>query len=452
MNMRAKLSLCSLVAGLSIASICVFSNKRGSSFITYGNHTHVGYHYDAKMNTETEPGHLEFWTCCTCHEVFLEEPEGEFADQDDENMSGGLTEFHPAYLAPRDIAIFYFDYFGFYDDEETEFYVGGCLLDGDIQTNDLIGLYLDDDITYIRVKRLYRWDDEEELDILVDSIDNTEDYITIITDPFECDDSYCFGIAGDICGSVSAVNARYFVRGYNEISFHMPLIRDVYYLALCDSSFERVYQNFCVYAKIDFDKEVAYESSGYCSIEFLESEDGNEILVPEIILSLYLDYEESIGFYITDDETSFEYCPGIINVSCGFTLKSCYFKANDKLYSDVALLNEISSEPEYDSRFALYISFDSRGYYGYSSTMELDVAIYYYDENIYPRSYEDIISTDIFLYSHEDETNVMQAHVCGYKLSDTEGLTHLQLRDFKDLDGNPCDYTFEFDAVVAYYE
>ncbi len=84
--------------------------------------------------------------------------------------------------------------------------------------------------------------------------------------------------------------------------------------------------------------------------------------------------------------------------------------------------------------------------------MELGVAIYYYDENIYPRSYEDIISTEIFLYSHEDETNVMQAHVCGYKLSDTEELTHLQLRDFKDLDGNPCDYTFEFDAVVAYYE
>ncbi len=61
---------------------------------------HVGYHYAKKDPTKTESGHKEFWTCCKCHQQFLEEQEGAFYDVDDSAMTGGLSEEHIAYLAP----------------------------------------------------------------------------------------------------------------------------------------------------------------------------------------------------------------------------------------------------------------------------------------------------------------------------------------------------------------
>ena len=62
---------------------------------------HVGYHYDEVMPSESAPGHYEFWACCKCHEVFLEEPAvGSFVDAAENQMTGGIDDTHPAYLDP----------------------------------------------------------------------------------------------------------------------------------------------------------------------------------------------------------------------------------------------------------------------------------------------------------------------------------------------------------------
>lgn len=69
---------------------------------------HVGYHYAALDETYNTAGHKEFWSCCKCHEAFLEEPEGVFIDNDDENMTGELDENHIAYI-PCDPLLEYYD-------------------------------------------------------------------------------------------------------------------------------------------------------------------------------------------------------------------------------------------------------------------------------------------------------------------------------------------------------
>ena len=56
--------------------------------------SHEGHHYDAVNATSQAHGHDEFWTCCKCHETFLEEPESGTWDDAGEYV-GGVPENVP---------------------------------------------------------------------------------------------------------------------------------------------------------------------------------------------------------------------------------------------------------------------------------------------------------------------------------------------------------------------
>ena len=95
--------LTAVVAGATVLS---FSNNESNS-MNYSLMAavpecayHHGYHYAAKAATIDQPGHQEFWACCTCQHQYLVQPEGSFTDQDDAYMTGGLDENHIAYIAP----------------------------------------------------------------------------------------------------------------------------------------------------------------------------------------------------------------------------------------------------------------------------------------------------------------------------------------------------------------
>lgn len=60
---------------------------------------HNGYHYTAVEATYENSGNKEFWTCCTCHQQFLAQPEGTFVDQDLTAAIGGFDSTHIAYSA-----------------------------------------------------------------------------------------------------------------------------------------------------------------------------------------------------------------------------------------------------------------------------------------------------------------------------------------------------------------
>ena len=65
---------------------------------------HTGYHYEYLAPSFEADGHEEFWVCCKCHKVFLEEPEtGTFIDQEDDLMIGEIGSEHPAYIAQKKI-------------------------------------------------------------------------------------------------------------------------------------------------------------------------------------------------------------------------------------------------------------------------------------------------------------------------------------------------------------
>jgi len=62
--------------------------------------SHEGNHYEAVDATCSKAGSKEFWACCKCHEQFLEQPAGEWADQGP--YSGEeLLDTHLAYVAPN---------------------------------------------------------------------------------------------------------------------------------------------------------------------------------------------------------------------------------------------------------------------------------------------------------------------------------------------------------------
>lgn len=61
--------------------------------------THVGSHYEAKAQTQTQYGWNEFWVCCECHQIFLSEPEtGTWVTQPVSYMTGTMDATHPAYI------------------------------------------------------------------------------------------------------------------------------------------------------------------------------------------------------------------------------------------------------------------------------------------------------------------------------------------------------------------
>ena len=62
---------------------------------------HQGYHYHAKEATFTDSGYDEFWSCCKCHQSFLDEPlTGTFEEGTEATMTGGIDVDHVAYIAP----------------------------------------------------------------------------------------------------------------------------------------------------------------------------------------------------------------------------------------------------------------------------------------------------------------------------------------------------------------
>ena len=77
------------------------SKSKSSSLSTSAHDVHNGNHYSYLAPTSDHYGHEEFWVCCECHEVFLDEPlTGSWVDASEESMTGGIDELHPAYIAP----------------------------------------------------------------------------------------------------------------------------------------------------------------------------------------------------------------------------------------------------------------------------------------------------------------------------------------------------------------
>ena len=67
--------------------------------------SHNGYHYSSIDSTCLESGRKEFWTCCTCHEVFLERPAGTFVDRGTAQYSYELPDNVVAPLAEHQYAL-----------------------------------------------------------------------------------------------------------------------------------------------------------------------------------------------------------------------------------------------------------------------------------------------------------------------------------------------------------
>ena len=455
MNKRAKLSLCSIVAGLSIASICAFSNKGDNRFITSGTHTHDGYHYDAKMNTSSEAGHLEFWTCCQCHEIFLTEPtEGTFIDQVDEDMVGGLDESHPAYLPPRELLTLSMRFNEYFDEEETLISFYGNILEGIIYKDDLLGIYLNEDIVFTQVKGLYSTDDYGDIVEEVEYFNSKEDECLIVIDDFDFGEFWeFFAVAGAISETASSLHARYFALSVDEAGYEYNLNPETYDLAIIDSNFEpRSWYCGAVQASILYDKEITYGDSGYCTITFKNYEET--IKQPLLVIQNYL-AGNNVYYYVTEDTTSFEYFPGVYDDLNHFTLKARYFRTGDfgnyKYFSDIELANEIPGPTGYTDQFSMYIGKSGSGYYPGTETLTVYVKVYYFDLNIYPNGVQDLMSTYVYLYSFETG-NIMKGYVCGYKLdNETNEFDQLHLKYFEDMEGNPCEHTLDYDAVVTYY-
>lgn len=90
------LSLLFALTGAIIAT--GYSIKSNVSFADGETCSHVGYHYNYLEETYNTPGHEEFWSCCKCHEAFLEQPKGIFTDADNEDMTGTFDSTHIAYI------------------------------------------------------------------------------------------------------------------------------------------------------------------------------------------------------------------------------------------------------------------------------------------------------------------------------------------------------------------
>lgn len=84
---KKKLYICGLVSCLSLSCILlapVFYNNKDRNVLGF-NCTHSGNHYSGNDR------HVEFWTCCNCHETFLSQPEvGTFVDNSDSGMLGEI--------------------------------------------------------------------------------------------------------------------------------------------------------------------------------------------------------------------------------------------------------------------------------------------------------------------------------------------------------------------------
>ena len=95
-------SLLTLASAISVAIITSSPIKDAGLIHTNATEctVHEGYHYAFKAPTIDSPGHLEFWTCCICQHQYLVRPEGNFVDQDDAYMTGGIDTNHIAYLPP----------------------------------------------------------------------------------------------------------------------------------------------------------------------------------------------------------------------------------------------------------------------------------------------------------------------------------------------------------------
>ena len=93
------------ILGVVLFASCLFINK--SSFNLFAaDRPHFGNHYAEKMPTDTKSGWHEYWICCECGQVFLEEPtSGTWHDQDPSKMIGTVDKDHPAYYGGGDVYI-----------------------------------------------------------------------------------------------------------------------------------------------------------------------------------------------------------------------------------------------------------------------------------------------------------------------------------------------------------
>ena len=103
--MRKNVCTLTIVSFISISLVSIFEIKQNANFLhANGECEHFGYHYEELLPEIEIAGHKEFWTCCKCHEEFLEKPEnGAFVDQEDALMTGEIDEGHIAYISPIEL-------------------------------------------------------------------------------------------------------------------------------------------------------------------------------------------------------------------------------------------------------------------------------------------------------------------------------------------------------------
>ena len=90
--------------GLGVFSFSIHNNSILAKAETPECAYHHGNHYAAKAPTTSESGWQEFWACCECHHQYVgSAPTGDWVDQDEASMSGGVGSEHIAYLPPLEL-------------------------------------------------------------------------------------------------------------------------------------------------------------------------------------------------------------------------------------------------------------------------------------------------------------------------------------------------------------
>ena len=102
MNKRALLSTIAAGGGLLLALTLIQVPPLGFKAANGAECKHVGYHYEAREATCQEPGNKEFWTCCRCNQVMLEQPStGTFTNQSI-SKAIGFDKYNPAFIPLAD--------------------------------------------------------------------------------------------------------------------------------------------------------------------------------------------------------------------------------------------------------------------------------------------------------------------------------------------------------------
>lgn len=359
MKKRNTISLCLALAGLSVASLSIFSNLKKNSFITRASCSHNGNHYSAVMPTESSPGHLEFWACCECHEIFLTKPtSGNFVEGSEETMTGGIDESHPAYLAPKDLVV---GTYSFNDEDELYTKLETYITKGTICVGDLIAVYVDDQIVLAEVKELTLYYEGESGPYLSEETTDSYEsdlYVPVLISIAKVEDINIesgYISSGMVSELAASTKVRYYVNTFKESDFDCrnSLIGDEIALKCLESP---VY-GFSFKTDLGFTEEPEFGQTGHITIEF----DDGKVVPVDLFGNYYVDDYNQILLYREETEVEFTATPGIYGDFGNLPLSKRYFTAlidgEEKNFFDLGFKEEVKPEDELvQYRFYLYPS------------------------------------------------------------------------------------------------